>query len=57
MRRVLIPLVSAFFLPLSGCDAINGLFNSEPQITLDPGPVCPATGEGEVAKIVILPSG
>lgn len=44
MRRVLIVAVSAVFLPLSGCDAINGLFNSEPQITLDPGPVCPATG-------------
>lgn len=44
MRRVLIVAVPAVFLPLSGCDAINGLFNSEPQITLDPGPVCPATG-------------
>jgi len=44
MRRVLIPLVSVAFLPLCGCDTINGLFNSQPQITLDPGPVCPATG-------------
>ena len=44
MRRVLIPLVSAVFLPLCGCDTINGLFDSQPQITLDPGPVCPATG-------------
>lgn len=43
MRRVLIPLVAAVFLPLWGCDTVSGLFNSEPQITLDPGPVCPAT--------------
>src|SRR5579872_316481 len=44
MRRVLVPLACAVFLPLSGCDTINGLFNSQPQITLDPGPICPATG-------------
>lgn len=44
MRRVLVPLVSVAFLPVGGCDTINGWFNGQPQITLDPGPVCPATG-------------
>lgn len=43
MRRVVIPLVSVVFLPLCACDTINGWINGEPQITLDPGPVCPAT--------------
>jgi hypothetical protein len=44
MRRVLIPLVSAAFFTLCGCDTISGWINGQPQITLDPGPVCPATG-------------
>ena len=35
MRRVLIPLVCAVFLPLGGCDTINGVFDSQPQITLE----------------------
>jgi hypothetical protein len=43
MRRVLIPFVSALLLPLCGCDTISGWINGQPQITLNPGPVCPAT--------------
>src|SRR5579872_1791527 len=44
MRRVVVLFVLAAVVPLSGCDTINGLFDSQPMITLDPGPVCPATG-------------
>lgn len=58
MRRVLIVAVSAAFLPLFGCDTVNGIFNSQPQITLDPGPVCPATGVlSEAASVTKLKPG
>lgn len=42
MRRSSIPFLMAGFLPLLGCQTL-GLTSSAPQITLDPGPVCPAT--------------
>jgi hypothetical protein len=43
MRRFIVPLLFTGFLPLIGCDTLGGLFNSTPQITLSPGPICPAT--------------
>lgn len=42
MRPPIIPFLMAGFLPLLGCQTL-GLTSSAPQITLDPGPVCPAT--------------
>ncbi len=41
MRRSIVPFLFIGFLPLMGCETL-GLSNT-PQITLDPGPVCPAT--------------
>ena len=41
MRCPIIPLVFAAVLPLAGCETLG--LTSTPQITLNPGPVCPAT--------------
>lgn len=50
MRRLLVSFVLAGFLPLMGCETLQGvtdsvgLTSSQPQIVLNPGPICPATG-------------
>jgi hypothetical protein len=41
MRRCIAPLLITCCLPLMGCETLG--LNSTPQITLDPGPACPAT--------------
>jgi hypothetical protein len=41
MRCPITPLLLAVVLPLMGCETLG--LTSTPQITLNPGPVCPAT--------------
>ena len=58
MRILLVPLVIAGLMPLASCDSVTGLFDSQPVITLDPGPVCPATGVlAEAASVTKLKPG
>ncbi len=58
MRRFIVPLLFTGFLPLTGCQTLGGLFDSTPQITLSPGPICPATAVlSEAAMVTKLKPG
>jgi hypothetical protein len=56
MRHPIILFIMAGFLPLLGCQTLG--LSSAPQITLDPGPVCPASAVlSDAATVTKLKSG